>query len=99
MKRTAEVRKIIASVEDTHREAGKTLATPSRKCVAAAVISNPLAGITDGDLDVLKDIGADISAQLVARGLEALGAGPDDVQSYGKGRSSASTVKSSMRRR
>ena len=85
MKRTAEVRKIIASIEDTHREAGKTLATPSRKCVVAAVISNPLAGVADGDLDVLKDIGADISAQLVARGLEALGAGPDDVHSYGKG--------------
>ncbi|MEK9790694.1 MAG: amino acid synthesis family protein, partial [Alphaproteobacteria bacterium] len=85
MERIAEIRKIIASVEDTHREAGQTLATPSRKCVVAAVISNPLAGVADGDLDILKDIGANISAKLVARGLEALGAGPDDVQSYGKG--------------
>ena len=62
MKRTAEIRKIIASVEDTHREAGHTLSTSSRKCVIAAVISNPLAGVADGDLDILKDIGADISA-------------------------------------
>ena len=85
MKRIAEIRKIIASVEDTHREAGHTLSTSSRKCVIAAVISNPLAGVADGDLDMLKDIGADISAKLVARGLEALGVGPDDVQSYGKG--------------
>ena len=85
MKPTAEIRKIITSVEDIHREAGRTLHTPSRKCVAAAVITNPLAGATDGDLEILKDIGADISARLVARGLEALGAGPDDVQSYGKG--------------
>ena len=85
MERIAEIRKISASVEDTHREAGQTLATPSRKCVVAAVISNPLAGVADGDLDILKDIGADISAKLVARGLEALGVGPDDVQSYGKG--------------
>ena len=85
MKPTAEIRKIITSVEDIHREASRTLHTPSRKCVAAAVITNPLAGATDGDLEILKDIGADISARLVARGLEALGAGPDDVQSYGKG--------------
>ena len=85
MKPTAEIRKIITSVEDIHREAGRTLDVPSRKCVVAAVITNPLAGATDGDLEILKDIGSDISARLVARGLEALGAGPDDVQSYGKG--------------
>ena len=85
MQRTAEIRKTITSVEDIHREAGTTLATPSRKCVIAAVITNPLAGVADGELDILKDIGADISAQLVARGLEAFGAGPDDVLSYGKG--------------
>ncbi len=85
MELIAEIRKIIASVEDTHREARQTLATPSRKCVVAAVISNPLAGVANGDLDILKDIGADISAKLVARGLEALSAEPDDVQSYGKG--------------
>ena len=85
MKPTAEIRKIITSVEDIHREAGRTLDTPSRKCVIAAVIANPLAGAADGDLEILKDIGADVSARLVARGLEALGAGPDDVQSYGKG--------------
>ena len=85
MQRTAEIRKMISSVEDIHREAGTALATASRKCVIAAVIANPLAGMADGDLDILKDIGADISAKLVARGLEALGAGPDDVQSYGKG--------------
>ena len=85
MKPTAEIRKIITSVEDIHREAGRTLDAPSRKCVIAAVITNPLAGAADGDLEILKDIGADISARLVAQGLEALGAGPDDVQSYGKG--------------
>ena len=44
MKNTAEIRKMIASVEDTHRESGQQLGTPSRKCVVAAVISNPLAG-------------------------------------------------------
>ena len=58
MQRTAEIRKMISSVEDIHREAGTALATPSRKCVIAAVIANPLAGMVDGDLDILKDIGA-----------------------------------------
>lgn len=85
MQRSAEIRKTIASVEDIHREAGTALETPSRKCVTAAAIANPLAGMAGGDLDVLKDIGADISAKLVARGLAALGVAPDDVQSYGKG--------------
>ena len=85
MQRTAEIRKMISTVEDTHRDAGQPLETPSRKCVVAAVISNPFAGQPDGDLDLLKDIGADISAKLVARGLRVLEARPDDVQSYGKG--------------
>ena len=85
MQNKADIRKMIASVEDIHREAGQQLATPSRKCVVAAAITNPLAGQPDADLDILKDIGADISAQLVKRGCDALSAGPDDVQSYGKG--------------
>ena len=79
MQNKADIRKMIASVEDIHREAGQQLATPSRKCVVAAVITNPLAGQPDGDLDVLKDIGADISAKLVARGLLALDAGPLEI--------------------
>ena len=53
MQRTAEIRKMITSVEDIHREAGTNLAAPSRKCVIAAVITNPLAGAADGDLDIL----------------------------------------------
>ena len=85
MQNQADIRKMIASVEDIHREAGQQLATPSRKCVVAAAITNPLAGQPDADLDILKDIGADISAQLVERGCDALSAGPDAVQSYGKG--------------
>lgn len=85
MQNKADIRKMIASVEDIHREAGQQLAIPSRKCVVAAAITNPLAGQPDADLDILKDIGADISAQLVKRGCDALSAGPNDVQSYGKG--------------
>lgn len=80
-----EIRKLVAMVEDIFKDAGVAVSGPSRKCVVAAVIANPLAGKPDGDLDVLKDLGAAVSATLVARGLEALGASPDDVGSYGKG--------------
>lgn len=80
-----EIRKIVATVEDIYSEAGVAASGPSRKCTVAAVIANPLAGQSDGDLEILKDLGAAISAALVARGLEALDAAPDDVDSYGKG--------------
>ncbi|KAB2847268.1 MAG: amino acid synthesis family protein, partial [Hyphomicrobiaceae bacterium] len=40
----AEIRKIVVSVEETHREMGKAITPPSRKAVAAAVIRNPFAG-------------------------------------------------------
>ena len=80
-----EIRKLVATVEDIYKEAGAAAPEPSRKCTVAAVIPNPLVGQPDGDLEVLKDLGAAISAALVARGLEALGATPDDVDSYGKG--------------
>lgn len=80
-----EIRKMVATVEDIYKEAGAAAPGPSRKCVVAAVIPNPLAGQPDGDLEVLKDLGAAISAALVARGLAALDAAPDDVDSYGKG--------------
>ena len=71
MKPTAEIRKIITSVEDIHREAGRTLDAPSRKCVVAAVITNPLAGVADGDLEILKDVGADIASVAGAGGISA----------------------------
>ena len=80
-----EIRKLVTNVEDIYQDAGVPAYGASRKCVVAAVIPNPLAGQPDGDLEVLKDLGAAISAALVARGLEALGATPDEVESYGKG--------------
>jgi hypothetical protein len=80
-----EIRKMVATVEDLFMDAGVAVSGQSRKCIVAAVIANPLAGQADGDLERLKDLGAVVSARLVARGLEALGAAPDDVESYGKG--------------
>ena len=84
MKRTAEVRKIIASVEDTHREVANTGHAEPQMCrrrgdqQSAGRCRRRGSGCSEG-----------YRRQYFspARGtrLEALGAGPDDVQSYGKG--------------
>lgn len=80
-----DIRKVITSVEDIIEDNGRTVPEPSRKCSVAAVIKNPLAGAYTEDLEPLKQLGAEIAAELVARGLAALGCVPDDVDSYGKG--------------
>ncbi|MCW1920297.1 amino acid synthesis family protein [Rhodobacter sp. KR11] len=81
---SAQLRKIIVWVEETHREAGQTIAPPTRKAVAVAVIANPFAGRFVQDLTPLMDIGAELGALLGARCVAALGIAPEQAQSYGK---------------
>jgi len=81
---SAQLRKIIVWVEETHREAGQTIAPPTRKAVAVAVIANPFAGRFVQDLTPLMDIGAELGALLGARCVAALGITPEQAQSYGK---------------
>ena len=71
----SDIRKVITSVEDIIEDNGRTVPEPSRKCSVAAVIKNPLAGAYTEDLEPLKQLGAEIAAELVARGLAALGCG------------------------
>lgn len=80
----AKIRKIGVWVEETHQEIGKTIAPPTRKAVAAAVIQNPFAGRYVEDLTELIEIGAELGALLGARCVAALGIRPDQVESYGK---------------
>ncbi|GAB4304980.1 MAG: amino acid synthesis family protein [Roseovarius sp.] len=80
----AKIRKIGVWVEETHREAGRTISPPTRKAVAAAVIENPFAGEYVEDLTPLMDIGAELGGLLGARCVAALGITPDQAQSYGK---------------
>lgn len=80
----AEIRKIIVTVEETHREIGHTIAPPTRKAVAAAVIANPFAGKYVEDLTPLMDIGADLGGLLGNKCVAALGIAPKDAESYGK---------------
>lgn len=80
----AQIRKIGVWVEETHIEGGKTIAPPTRKAVACAVIENPFAGRYVEDLAPLMEIGAELGGMLGERAVAALGIKPQDAESYGK---------------
>ena len=81
---TANIRKIVVTVEETHIEMGRNIAPPTRKAVAVAVIANPFAGVYQDDLSALMDIGAELGELLGNKCVAALGISPADAQSYGK---------------
>lgn len=81
---SAKIRKLATWVEETHGEMGRSIAPPTRKAVAVAVIENPCAGAYVEDLSELMEIGAELGALLGARAVAALGVAPDAIQSYGK---------------
>ena len=81
---SADIRKIAVWVEETHQEAGRTVAPATRKAVAVAVIANPFAGEYVEDLSPLMEIGAELGELLGKRCVEALGIRPDQAESYGK---------------
>ncbi len=79
-----DIRKIATWVEETHIEIGRSIAPPTRKAVAVAVIANPFAGKYVEDLTPLMDIGAELGALLGEKCVAALGIEPGQAQSYGK---------------
>ncbi|PWJ21202.1 amino acid synthesis family protein [Jannaschia seohaensis] len=81
---SAEIRKIVVTVEETHREMGRPIDPPTRKAVAVAVIVNPFAGEYVEDLTPLMEIGAELGGLLGRRCVEALGIAPGAAESYGK---------------
>lgn len=81
---SADIRKIAVWVEETHREIGKSIAPPTRKAVAVAVIANPFAGSYTEDLTPLMDIGAELGGVLGDKCVAALGISPEAAESYGK---------------
>lgn len=81
---SADIRKIAVWVEETHREIGKSIAPPTRKAVAVAVIANPFAGTYTEDLTPLMDIGAELGGVLGDKCVAALGISPEAAESYGK---------------
>ena len=79
-----DIRKLATWVEETHSEMGRTIAPPTRKAVAVAVIANPFTGKYVEDLTPLMDIGAELGALLGGKCVAALGIEPGQAQSYGK---------------
>jgi hypothetical protein len=80
----ADIRKIAVFIEETHKEIGRTIAPPTRKAVAVAVIANPFAGRYVEDLEPLMEIGAELGGLLGQRCVAALGIEPAEAESYGK---------------
>jgi hypothetical protein len=80
----AQIRKIAVFVDETHLEMGQTIAPPTRRAAAVAVIANPFAGRYEADLTLLMDIGAELGALLGRRCVQALGIDPAQAESYGK---------------
>ena len=80
----ANIRKLIVSVEETHREMGRGIDPPTRKALAVAVIENPFAGRYVENLDELTAVGEFLGELLGRRCVEALGIAPGQAQSYGK---------------
>lgn len=81
---SAEIRKIITVVEETHREQGREVKPATRKAAAIAVIANPFAGKYVQDLEPLMAIGEELGALLGRRAVAALGIAPGKAESYGK---------------
>ncbi|MGB2200824.1 MAG: amino acid synthesis family protein [Pseudooceanicola atlanticus] len=77
-------RRIITLVEETRTEMGQTLPRPSRRALAASVITNPFAGRFVGDLSELMETGAELGYVLGGAALAALGCDASEVQGYGK---------------
>jgi hypothetical protein len=80
----SDIRKIVVTVEETHRESGKSVAPATRKAAAVAVVANPLAGKYVEDLAPLMEIGEELGGLLARRAVAALGIEGGKAESYGK---------------
>lgn len=85
----AQIRKTVVTVEEINIESGKQVSPPTVKVVAAAVVTNPLAGKPlVQDLTQLELMSAEVTEYLSQKALAALsaiGLKPSDVRGYGKG--------------
>ncbi len=79
-----KIRKLVVIVEETHGEGGRTIAPPTRKAAAVAVIENPFAHRNADDLEPLIAIGETLGGLLASRAVAALGVAPSAIESYGK---------------
>lgn len=81
---SANIRKIVVFLEETHTEMGRPISPPTRRAAAVAVIENPFAGRYVEDLSELMAIGEELGGILAAKAVAALGIEGPAAQSYGK---------------
>src|SRR6266851_5343673 len=79
------IRKTVIQLEEISIENGRRVVPAARKVAVAAVIQNPYAGKYVKDLAPLYDLGAALATVLAQRGVAALGAKLEEIESYGKG--------------
>jgi hypothetical protein len=79
-----EIRKIYTVVEEIHADGVRALAKPHKKAAVAAVFKNPYAGKYQEDLSMLYKWSEDLGTELTKRAVAAMGAAPEQVESYGK---------------
>src|SRR6201990_782953 len=80
---SAVIRKIVTVVEETHLEMRRTIAPPTRRAAAIAVIENPFAGRYVEDLSPLIAIGEELGELLSKKAVAALGIDGAKAHSYG----------------
>ena len=78
---TANIRKIVTIIEETHTEADKPIRPATRRAAAVAVIKNPFAGCYVEDLEALMVNGEELRAQLPEACVAALDISPAEAQS------------------
>jgi Amino acid synthesis len=81
---SADIRKIVVQVDETHSEMGEAVTPPTRRAVALAVIANPFAGRFERDLSQLTEMGVELGDLLTKRCLAALSIRPEQAESFGK---------------
>lgn len=81
---SANIRKIVTIVDETHSEMGRAVEPAVRRAAAIAVIANPFAGRYEADLEPLIAIGEELGDLLGRHALTALGIPGEQVEGYGK---------------
>jgi hypothetical protein len=80
----ADIRRLLVTLDEIHREAGQRVSPPTRRAIACAVIENPFAGRHAADLSPLFEIGAELGDLLTRHCLAALGIEGAKAESFGK---------------
>jgi hypothetical protein len=80
-----EIRRVLTQVEDIVHEFGPPPATPLRRGVVAAVLTNPFAGRYVQDIAPMMEALNPVGLQMARRLLEAMVVPPETIQGYGKG--------------